>query len=89
MLKIPGEEGYFDVIGHGTPTTVSGMSADEVEQIIRQQPAWQGQDVRLLSCSTGGCPVEGGAPIAQQLADFLGVGVKAPTSVFLVSGREI
>jgi len=85
--RAPHEEGYFDVIGHGTPTDISGMPASDVAAAVRETPSWNGQDVRLLSCSTGGCPINGGESIAQQLADALQVHVKAPTTDILIDGR--
>jgi len=85
--RAPHEEGYFDVIGHGTPTDISGRSAPDVAAAVRATPSWNGQDVRLLSCSTRGCPINGGESIAQELADALQVQVKAPTTDILVDGR--
>lgn len=82
-LKVPGEEGYFDVVGHGTPSDVSGMSPAELAAKLEANPGWGGQNVRLLSCSTG-CP---SGTYAQDLANQLGVTVQAPTTDFLVSGR--
>ena len=84
--RAPREEGFFDVIAHGTPTSIADMPASEVADIIRETPSWQGQPVRLLSCSTA-CPIDGGPPVAQQLADDLGVSVKAPTTEIIVSSR--
>lgn len=82
-LKVPGEDGYFDVVGHGTPFDVSGMSSSELAAQVEANPGWGGQDVRLLSCSTG-CP---SGTYAQDLANQLGVTVQAPTTDILVSGR--
>jgi RHS repeat-associated protein len=82
-MRVPGEPGYFDVIGHGTPADVSGMSASELASEIQATPSWEDQNVRLLSCSTG-CP---SGTYAQDLANELGVTVQAPTSDFLVSSR--
>jgi len=82
-LKVPGEDGYFDVVGHGTPSDVSGMSPAELAAKVEGNPGWGGQNVRLLSCSTG-CP---SGSYAQDLANQLGVTVKAPTTDFLVSSR--
>jgi hypothetical protein len=74
-------EGYYDVIGHGTPGSIEGRSAAEVADRIRV--ASGGQNVRLLSCQTG-CPT---GNFAQDLADRLGVRVQAPTSDIGASGR--
>ena len=82
-MRVPGENGYFDVIGHGTATDVSGMSPGELAARIRGNGGWGGQNVRLLSCSTG-CPT---GTYAQELANELGVTVQAPTTDFYVSSR--
>jgi hypothetical protein len=47
------EPGYYDVIGHGSPNDLSGMSADELASKISAGSG--GQNTRLLSCQTG-CP---------------------------------
>ncbi|MCA1825080.1 MAG: hypothetical protein LC640_12680, partial [Frankia sp.] len=46
--RVPGEEGVFDAIGHGTPNDLGGMSPSEVASHIRGTASWGGQDVRLL-----------------------------------------
>lgn len=75
------EAGMFDVIGHGSPNDVAGRSAAEVADSIRA--ASGGQDIRLLSCRTG-CPT---GSFAQDLANNLGVRVKAPTTDIGASSR--
>ena len=82
--------GYFDVLMHGTEETVIGeagveYSGTELAEMIRGTPSWSGQNIRLLSCSTGGCS-SSGSPLAQGLADELGVAVRAPTQDVVVSG---
>jgi hypothetical protein len=67
------ESGYFDVIGHGTPFDVSGLSPQQLATQIRNTPSWGGQNVRLIACQTG-CPV---STYSQTLANELGVTVKA------------
>lgn len=84
-LKVPAEPGYFDVIGNGTPTDVSGLSPSELADQIESNPGWGGQNVRLLSCSTG-CP---SGTYAQDLANDLGVTVQAPTTDVWVSSRGV
>jgi hypothetical protein len=74
-------DGYYDVIGHGLPDSVVGMSASELAKKIG--PATQGQNVRLLSCLTA---CESGT-FAQDLADELGVTVLAPTTEISASGK--
>jgi hypothetical protein len=75
------EPGVHDVIGHGTPNSLSGQSASEVANRIGT--ASGGQDIRLLSCQTG-CPT---GSFAQDLANTLGVRVKAPTTDIGASSR--
>lgn len=68
------ESNTYDVIGHGSPDTINGMSVAEIGPSIKSLS--DGQDIRLLSCWTG-------APsgtFAQGLANYLGVRVKAPTT---------
>lgn len=61
------------------------MGPQELANEIRSTPSWSGQNVRLLSCSTGS--PEGS--FAQDLSDELGVAVKAPTTDFGFSSRGI
>lgn len=82
-MRVKPEPGVFDVIGHGTPSSVSGMSPSQLASAIRARPGWGGQDIRLLSCSTG-CPT---GNFAQGLANELGVVVRAPTTDLFVSSR--
>jgi hypothetical protein len=81
--KIPQLEGFFDAVGHGTPTAVldefgEELNAAELAARIRATPSWGGQNVRLLSCETGACSTG----FAQQLANELRVKVLAPTTKF-------
>ena len=57
------------------------MPAD-VAAKIRATPGWNGQNVRLLACDTA-CP---SGTFAQDLANALGVTVKAPTTKIGASG---
>lgn len=75
------EAGLFDVIGHGSPNSIAGQSAAEVGSRIQQTSG--GQSIRLLSCQTG-CPT---GSFAQDLANVLGVRVKAPTTDIGASSR--
>ncbi len=61
------------------------LSPGEAASVIRSTPSWGGQDIRLLSCSTG-CP---SGNFAQGLADELGVAVRAPTVDFYVNSRGV
>jgi hypothetical protein len=61
------------------------LSPGGAASVIRSTPSWGGQDIRLLSCSTG-CP---SGNFAQGLADELGVAVRAPTVDFYVNSRGV
>lgn len=84
------EAGFHDVIAHGTPTGIYDaagnlLSPAQAASVIRSTPSWAGQNIRLLSCSTG-CP---SGTFAQGLADELGVAVRAPTVDFYVNSRGV
>lgn len=84
------EAGFHDVIAHGTPTGIYDaagnlLSPAQAASVIRSTPSWAGQNIRLLSCSTG-CP---SGAFAQGLADELGVAVRAPTVDFYVNSRGV
>lgn len=77
--------GVFDVVAHGSPNkiqvhTPSGpvlVDHRVAARLIKESPGYSGQDIRLLSCSTGAC--ENG--FAQNLANKLGVNVDAPSDI--------
>ena len=77
--------GFFDVVAHGSPnkiqiqTTNGPVLVDHrvAARLIQQSPGYNGQGVRLLSCSTGACDTG----FAQNLANKLGVEVHAPTDL--------
>ncbi|OLU29573.1 DUF637 domain-containing protein [Pseudomonas sp. PA27(2017)] len=78
-------DGFFDVVAHGSQqkieiTTPSGtIMADQrlVSKLIENNAGYTGQPIRLLSCDTGACDTG----FAQNLANKMGVPVKAPTSL--------
>lgn len=81
---------YFDVAMHGSPTAVAfgtaetNMSPRLLASIIRHSDGWNGQKIRLLSCSTG--QQEGDDYcFAEELANALGVEVKAPDGLLYIS----
>ena len=85
---------YFDVAMHGSPSAVAfgtaatNMSPRLLASIIRHSDGWNGQKIRLLSCSTG--KQSGDAYcFAEELANSLGVEVKAPNDTLYIykSGR--
>ncbi|MDF1488276.1 hypothetical protein [Tessaracoccus caeni] len=82
------QEGHFDVVAHGTPSSVfddvgGSMTSGELANVVRSTPSWQNQPVRLLACETG-CT---SGTFAQNLANDLAVPVRAPTAKFYVNSR--
>lgn len=85
---------YFDVAMHGSPSAVgfgtaeTNMSPRLLASIIRHSDGWNGQKIRLLSCSTGKQEGENYC-FAEELANALGVEVKAPNDLLYIypSGR--
>ena len=80
---------YFDVAMHGSPTAVgfgtseANMSPRMLASIIRHSDGWNGQKIRLLSCSTGKQEGENYC-FAEELANALGVEVKAPNDTLFI-----
>lgn len=71
--------GVLDVVAHGDSDgmVINGtyMSASDAAQAISSNSQFAGQDLRLLSCSTGSCSTG----FAKQLATKLNVSVTAPS----------
>ena len=85
IQRVKPEGDFFDVAMHGTQTAVCfgtdrvSMDARELARIILRDPNYRkGQSVRLLSCSTGQQTDDGSYCVAEQIANILGVEVKAP-----------
>ncbi|MBL7974062.1 MAG: hypothetical protein JNJ85_04070 [Candidatus Kapabacteria bacterium] len=75
-------EGFFDVVAHGSPTSVELNVGEEISHrilanLIRTHPDYVGQDIRLLSCNTG----QYSNGFAQNLSNKLGVKVIAPNDL--------
>ena len=94
IQKVTPLKTYFDVAMHGSPTAV-GFGTEETNMlprllasVIRHSDGWNGQKIRLLSCSTG---KQSGDEycFAEELANTLGVEVKAPNDTLYIykSGR--
>ncbi|MEV4659511.1 LamG-like jellyroll fold domain-containing protein [Micromonospora sp. NPDC049301] len=71
--------GWFDVVAHGSRKTVQLADKTKIDhrtlaRLIQNHPDYEGQGVRLLSCSTGAGP----SCFAQNLANRMGVDVMAP-----------
>lgn len=96
VQKVTPLKTYFDVAMHGSPTAVgfgtaeTNMSPRLLASVIRHSDGWNGQKIRLLSCSTG--KQSGDAYcFAEELANALGVEVKAPNDLLYIypSGRIV
>jgi hypothetical protein len=82
------QDSFYDVIAHGTPTQIQIQTSKGptlvdhrvAAKLIEQQPDYNGQNIRLISCSTGAC-ADG---FAQNLANTLGVTVRAPSDTLWV-----
>ncbi|WP_433233368.1 WXG100 family type VII secretion target [Micromonospora sp. CA-248260] len=89
-------DGHHDVVVHGTdkgyfiPGKLSSEGADmdgnptsaaQIATALRDNPAYDGGPVRLVSCYSGSIDSEviNAVPLGQQVADALGVTVVAPT----------
>ena len=90
VKKVKPLKTYFDVAMHGSPTAVgfgttnTNMSARLLASVIRHSEGWNGQKIRLLSCNTGK-QVGGDYCFAEELANALGVAVKAPNDLLYIS----
>jgi hypothetical protein len=96
-------DGSLDIITHGnqariqvqTPSGPIVMDAKQAAQHISSLDGWNGQNIQLLSCSTG-CRIDG---FAAQLRNELGVSVvRAPSDIlwadasgylFVSAGRNV
>ena len=81
---------FFDVALHGSPTAVgfgtteTNMSPRLLASLIRHSEGWNGQKIRLLSCSTGASNGDDYC-FAEELANALGVEVKAPNDLLYIN----
>lgn len=85
---------FFDVAMHGSPTAVgygtleTNMSPRLLASVIRHMGGWNGQKIRLLSCSTGKQTGDEYC-FAEELANALGVTVKAPSDTLYISKHGV
>ena len=90
VQKVAPLKSYFDVAMHGSPTAVGfgtaelNMSPRLLAAIIRHTKGWNGQNIRLLSCRTGQ-QIGDAYCFAEELANALGVKVKAPNDILYIS----
>src|SRR5690606_24170592 len=73
--------GFYTLDLHGSPEGAyigdEELSPADLAALVRADPNWNGEPIRLFSCETG----QGEDPFAQYLADELGVTVHAPTEL--------
>lgn len=91
--KIEPKEGFFDVAMHGTPKAVcfgtrdaANMSPRLLADLIKHNPDYNGENIRLFSCETG---KTSGLPawdycFAEELSNCLGVIVEAPDDLLYI-----
>jgi hypothetical protein len=76
---VPPMPGEYTIDMHGGPDFVrigtDRLTAEDLAALIRADPNWHGEPIRLLACETG----QNANGFAQQLADHLGVTVHAPS----------
>lgn len=85
--KILREDGFYDVVLHGTPEYVEFFStkidSKTLAKIIKGRKDYNGEAIRLISCSTGNT-LDTANCFAQRLSNELRVTVKAPTHTVYV-----
>lgn len=90
IKKVKPLKTFFDVAMHGSPTAVgfgtaeTNMSPRLLASVIRHSEGWNGQKIRLLSCSTGAVNGDDYC-FAEELANTLGVVVKAPNDTLYIT----
>lgn len=90
IKRIEPDGNKFDVALHGSPkavafgSTEANMSPRLLASIIRHSEGYHGQEIRLISCSTGRV-MDGGYCFAEELANALGVTVYAPNDLIFIS----
>jgi len=82
LAKQPGVPGHHTINMHGSHDRVAvgdvTFSAKDLANFLRSKySSWDGQPINLMSCSAG----KGDNPIAQQLANILGVPVRAGSDI--------
>lgn len=94
VKKVKSKDGYYDVGMHGTPTAMCfGTDAPNTSprllaNVIRHRKDYNGENIRLLSCSTGKI-VDGNYCFAEELSNALGVCVEAPNDELLIGSNGL
>lgn len=94
VKKVKSKDGYYDVGMHGTPnamcfgTNAPNTSPRLLANVIRRRKDYNGENIRLLSCSTGKI-VDGNYCFAEELSNALGVCVEAPNDELLIGSNGL
>lgn len=95
---VPPDPGRYSIFIHGDPyaARIGAMilPPDQLSTMIRGDPKWNSQPIRLVSCSSGKqflASENRQSPYAQEIADELRVRVRAPdrTAWIMKSGRIV
>jgi hypothetical protein len=78
-------DGYYDIIAHGNPRKIridtmepkTGIDHRTLAKILKHRKDYNGESIRMLSCSTGGLP-DG---FAKNLANKMNKEVLAPSDL--------
>lgn len=86
--NVPPKEGYQDIVLHGSQNYTEYehkyiLDTETLSYIISGRRDYKGDDIRLLSCSTGKADKDGNC-VASDLANLLGVNVFAPIDVLTI-----
>lgn len=94
VKKVKSKDGYYDVSMHGTPnamcfgTDAPNTSPRLLANVIRRRKDYNGENIRLLSCSTGKI-IDGNYCFAEELSNALGVCVEAPNDELLIGSNGL
>lgn len=87
IRKIKPDPDYYDVHAHGSVYSVecfsSDISAKTMAHIIKSREDYDGRPIRLFSCHAGEADADGNC-FARELADIMGVEIKAAPSFTIV-----
>lgn len=88
--KLKPENGYYDVALHGLNRYAqffgTNIGSDTLAKIIKSRSDYNGEPIRLISCSTGK-EVESGICFAQELVNYLKVKVIVPNDIIWVKSN--
>lgn len=85
--RVAKESDFYDVVAHGAPEYMEffgkGINHNTLKQILEGRSDYHGENIRLISCSTGWADDNGNC-FAQRLADVMNVEVKAPNRLLYI-----